>query len=108
MSPGQSRAVGLCKSPQAPSHRSPWPTAVVFGISTNSPFPLLAGPVDPSFRALSGRLKSAVRRHKSNKYPLSWQGALARARLVAEEQDSEGEKGAMLSRLRSHQEVNLG
>ena len=27
----------------------------------------LLGPVDPSFRALSGRLKFAVRRHKFNK-----------------------------------------
>jgi len=27
----------------------------------------LLGPVDPSFRALSGRLKFTVRRHKSNK-----------------------------------------
>ena len=28
----------------------------------------LLGPVDPSFRALSGRLKFTVRRHKFNKY----------------------------------------
>ena len=28
------------------------------------------GPVDPSFRALSGRLKFTVRRHKFNKYSL--------------------------------------
>ena len=80
----------------------------MFGILINSPFPLLAGPADPSFRALSGRLESTFRRHKFNKDHLSGQGALARARLVAEEQDSEGEKGAMLSRLRSHQEVRTG
>jgi len=30
----------------------------------------LLGPVDPSFRALSGRLKFMVRRHKFNKYSL--------------------------------------
>ena len=30
----------------------------------------LLGPVDPSFRALSGRLKFTVRRHKSNQYYL--------------------------------------
>jgi len=29
------------------------------------------GPVDPSFRALSGRLKFTVRRHKFNKDSLS-------------------------------------
>ena len=29
--------------------------------------PMLDGPVDPSFRALSGRLKFTVRRHKFNK-----------------------------------------
>ena len=31
----------------------------------------LNGPVDPSFRAISGRLKLTVRRHKFNKYSLS-------------------------------------
>ena len=35
------------------------------------------GPVVPSFRALSGRLKLTVRRHKSNKDSLSAQGYLA-------------------------------
>jgi hypothetical protein len=33
----------------------------------------LFGPVDPSFRALSGRLKFTVRRHKLNTDFLSWQ-----------------------------------
>jgi len=33
----------------------------------------LLGPVDPSFRALSGRLKFTVRRHKFNKDSFSWQ-----------------------------------
>jgi len=37
-----------------------------------------AGPVDPSFRALSGRLKFTVRRHKSNKY--SREAGVAHAR----------------------------
>ena len=32
----------------------------------------LLGPVVPSFRALSGRLKFTVRRHKFNKYSLSY------------------------------------
>ena len=32
---------------------------------------ILLGPVDPSFRALSGRLQFTVRRHKSNKDYLS-------------------------------------
>ena len=33
----------------------------------------LLGPIDPSFRALSGRLKFTVRRHKVNKVSFSWQ-----------------------------------
>ena len=33
-----------------------------------------ACPVVPSFRALSGRLKFTVRRHKFNKYSLPWAG----------------------------------
>ena len=37
-------------------------TSVVHRVS-----PSLVGPVDPSFRALSGRLKFTVRRHKFNK-----------------------------------------
>ena len=35
------------------------------------------GPVDPSFRALSGRLKFTVRRHKFNKDSLSTPNAAA-------------------------------
>ena len=31
---------------------------------------VLLGPVDPSFRALSGHLEFAVRRHRFNKYSL--------------------------------------
>jgi hypothetical protein len=31
---------------------------------------ILHGPVDPSFRALSGRLKFSLRRHKFNEDPL--------------------------------------
>ena len=31
-----------------------------------------SGPVDPSFRALSGRFKLTIRRHKSNKHSLSF------------------------------------
>jgi len=37
-------------------------TAVFLRVSSS-----LLGPVDPSFRALSGRLKFTVRRHKFNK-----------------------------------------
>ena len=33
------------------------------------------GPVDPSFRALFGRLKFTVRRHKFNKDALRWGGS---------------------------------
>ena len=33
------------------------------------------GPVDPSFRALPGRLKFTIQRHKFNKYPSSYWGA---------------------------------
>ena len=36
----------------------------------------LLGPVDPSFRALSGRLKFTVRRHKFDKHSLSWSRTL--------------------------------
>ena len=39
---------------------------VVHGVS-----PSLLGPVDPSFRALSGRLEFTVRRHKFNEEFLS-------------------------------------
>ena len=34
----------------------------------------LLGPVDPLFRALSGRLKFTVRRHKLNNDSFSWAG----------------------------------
>ena len=39
--------------------------------AANDPYPhAVASPNDPSFRALSGRLKFTVRRHKFNKYSL--------------------------------------
>ena len=38
---------------------------------TRAPLTCLLAPVDPSFRALSGRLKFTVRRHKFNKYSIS-------------------------------------
>ena len=44
----------------------------------------LLGPVDPSFRALAGRLEFMVRRHKFNKDPLSSWKQAAGARKMAE------------------------
>ena len=35
---------------------------------------VFSGPVDPSFRTLSGRIKLTVRRDKFNNDPLSWDG----------------------------------
>ena len=35
---------------------------------------VVKSPVDPSFRALSGRLKFTIRRHKFKKDPLSEEG----------------------------------
>ena len=45
---------------------------VVLKLSVNMRLDSLGGPVLPSFRALSGRLKFTARRHRSNKNSLSW------------------------------------
>jgi len=44
-------------------------------LNHETPTAWLLGPVDPSFRALSGRLKLTVRRHKFNTDSFSWQNA---------------------------------
>ena len=56
------------------------------GVSTRCRFYIVyrqshLGPVDPSFRALSGRLKFTVRRHKINNDSLSVGGRLACGKL---------------------------
>ena len=58
-------------------HFVAWPESLFFSVSGPSWFQIeltsLSGPVDPSFRALSGRLNFVVRRHKFNKDCLLFQ-----------------------------------
>ena len=51
-----------------------WELTFVTEYDVNSVSSSLSGPVDASFRALSGRLQFTVRHHKFNKDPLSLSG----------------------------------
>ena len=56
------------------------------GLGTRGQGSSLLGPLDPSFRALSGRLKFTVRRHEFNKDPLFKRFRMLRFRVLVEPQ----------------------
>ena len=53
----------------------------------------LLGPVDPSFRALSGRLMFTVRRHKFNKDSVSLQAVMQK--LYSEEEQAKSSRQSL-------------
>ena len=87
---GHPKPCNVCPGPEIrnpePETRSPKPETLVHRVSSS-----LLGPVDPSCRALSGRLKFTVRRHKLNKDYLSVQ--LSQSDWLPEEERANHSRG---------------